>query len=80
MFQKRIQTIYGDYSLVFFTLFFQDVVGMLEVKAITVLVTSVEAGLETVVMVGLVEALGTWCVIVVERSILEKNKQLLEKR
>lgn len=47
----------------------QDVVGMLEVKAITVLVTSVEAGLETVVMVGLVEAPGTWCVIVAERSI-----------
>lgn len=49
-------------------MFFQAVVGMLEVRAITVLVTFVEAGLVTVEMVGLEEAPGTWCAIVVERS------------
>lgn len=41
---------------------------MLEVRAITVLVTSVEAGLATVETVELEEAPGTWCVIVVEKS------------
>lgn len=41
---------------------------MLEVRAITVLVTSVEAGLVTVETVESEEAPGTWCVIVVERS------------
>lgn len=41
---------------------------MLEVRAITVLATFVEAGLVIVEMEGLEEAPGTWCVIVVERS------------
>lgn len=51
-----------------FIVFSQVVAGMLEVRAITVLVTSAEAGLVTVEMVELEEAPGTWCVIVVERS------------
>lgn len=53
---------------------------MLGVRAITVLATSVEAGLVTVEMVELEEAPGTWYVIVVERSTSERNKQLLGKR
>lgn len=55
-------------SSLFCIVFFQAVVGMLEVRAITVLVTFVVAGLVTVEMVGLEEAPGTWCVIVVERN------------
>lgn len=49
-------------------LFSQVVADMLEVRAITALVTSVEAGLVTVETVESEEAPGTWCVIVVERS------------
>jgi len=59
---------YGDHSSVCFIVFSQVVAGMLVVRAITVLVTSAEAGLVTVGMVELEEAPGTWCVIVVERS------------
>lgn len=53
---------------------------MLGVRAITVLATSVEAGLVTVEMVELEGAPGIWCVIVVERNTSERNKQLLGKR